>query len=96
MYFHYISNNQEIITDNSIVLIDAGAEYQYYAADITRTFPANGRFSAEQRAIYELYSLPTRCHQGHQTRRTLVLPAQGHCQNHYTRIGRSWYFKRQL
>ncbi len=50
---HYI-NNQEIIADNSIVLIDAGAEYEYYAADITRTFPANGRFSAEQRAIYEI------------------------------------------
>jgi Xaa-Pro aminopeptidase len=50
---HYVNNNQEI-TDNSLVLIDAGAEYQYYAADITRTFPANGRFSAEQRAVYEI------------------------------------------
>lgn len=50
---HYISNNQEI-KDGDMVLIDAGAEYHNYAADITRTFPANGRFSAEQRAIYEL------------------------------------------
>ena len=50
---HYISNNQPI-SDGDLVLIDAGAEYQNYAADITRTFPANGRFSAEQRAIYEL------------------------------------------
>jgi len=50
---HYVSNNQKI-KDNDLVLIDAGAEYQNYAADITRTFPANGRFSAEQRAIYEL------------------------------------------
>ncbi len=50
---HYNSNNQ-IIADDSIVLIDAGCEYQNYAADITRTFPANGHFSAEQRAIYEI------------------------------------------
>lgn len=50
---HYISNNQTI-KDGDLVLIDAGAEYQNYAADITRTFPANGKFSEEQRAIYEL------------------------------------------
>lgn len=50
---HYISNNQKI-ADGDLVLIDAGAEYHNYAADITRTFPANGKFSPEQRAIYEL------------------------------------------
>jgi Xaa-Pro aminopeptidase len=50
---HYISNNQTI-DKGGLVLIDAGAEYQNYASDITRTFPANGRFSAEQRSIYEL------------------------------------------
>jgi Xaa-Pro aminopeptidase len=50
---HYINNNQEI-REGDLVLIDAGAEYNNYAADITRTFPANGRFSGEQRAIYEL------------------------------------------
>lgn len=50
---HYVANNR-VIEDNSIVLIDAGCEYHYYASDITRTFPANGRFSAEQRAIYEI------------------------------------------
>jgi Xaa-Pro aminopeptidase len=50
---HYISNNEKV-KDGELVLIDAGAEYNYYAADITRTFPANGRFSVEQRAIYEL------------------------------------------
>jgi Xaa-Pro aminopeptidase len=33
---------------------DAGAEWEYYASDVTRTFPVNGRFSAEQRALYEL------------------------------------------
>ena len=50
---HYIRNDQKI-AENDLVLIDAGAEFQNYAADITRTFPANGKFSGEQRAIYEL------------------------------------------
>lgn len=50
---HYVTNNAKI-KNGDLVLIDAGAEYQHYAADITRTFPANGRFSAEQREIYEL------------------------------------------
>lgn len=50
---HYSSNNQ-VIQDGSIVLIDAGCEFQNYASDITRTFPANGRFTDEQRAIYEI------------------------------------------
>jgi Xaa-Pro aminopeptidase len=50
---HYVNNNQKV-ADGDVVLIDAGAEYQNYAADITRTFPANGRFTGEQRAIYEL------------------------------------------
>ena len=50
---HYVTNNEKI-KEGSLVLIDAGAEYQHYAADITRTFPANGRFSAEQRAIYDI------------------------------------------
>lgn len=50
---HYINNNAKI-KSGDLVLIDAGAEYQNYAADITRTFPANGKFSGEQRAIYEI------------------------------------------
>lgn len=50
---HYNNNNQ-IIEKEGVVLIDAGCEYQNYASDITRTFPANGRFSEEQRAIYEI------------------------------------------
>lgn len=50
---HYSENNAEL-KDGDIVLIDAGCEYQYYASDITRTFPVNGRFSPEQRAIYEI------------------------------------------
>jgi len=50
---HYIENNQTI-KNGDIVLIDAGCEYDYYAADITRTFPANGKFSTEQKIIYEI------------------------------------------
>ncbi len=50
---HYINNDQPI-KSGDLVLIDAGAEYQYYASDVTRTFPANGRFTEEQRAIYEI------------------------------------------
>lgn len=50
---HYIENDQPI-KDGDLVLIDAGCELDNYASDITRTFPANGRFSAEQAAIYDL------------------------------------------
>lgn len=50
---HYITN-EKTIQNGDMVLIDAGAEYDYYASDVTRTFPANGRFTKEQRAIYEI------------------------------------------
>ena len=50
---HY-ARNREVLKDGDLLLIDAGAEYDCYAADITRTFPVNGRFSREQRAVYEL------------------------------------------
>ena len=50
---HYIDNNS-MIQDGDLVLIDAGCELNYYAADITRTFPANGLFSREQQALYEV------------------------------------------
>lgn len=50
---HYRANKARL-NDGDLVLIDAGAEYQGYASDITRTFPANGRFSPPQRALYEL------------------------------------------
>jgi len=50
---HYISNRDEL-HDGDLLLIDAGAEYDGYASDITRTFPVNGKFSAEQRALYEV------------------------------------------
>ncbi|MCZ2722106.1 aminopeptidase P N-terminal domain-containing protein [Marinomonas sp. 15G1-11] len=50
---HYI-NNQDEIRDGDLVLIDAGCELGCYASDITRTFPANGRFSEPQAALYQV------------------------------------------
>jgi len=49
---HYVDNRDEL-KDGDLVLVDAGCEYGYYASDITRTFPVNGRFSPVQRALYE-------------------------------------------
>ena len=50
---HYIEN-QSALKSGDLVLIDAGCEYQNYAADITRTFPINGKFSIAQAAIYDI------------------------------------------
>lgn len=50
---HYIRNSDPL-RDGELVLIDAGAEWHGYAADITRTFPVNGRFGAAQRQLYEI------------------------------------------
>ena len=50
---HYHENSAEL-NDGDLLLIDAGCEYELYASDITRTFPVGGRFSPEQRAVYEV------------------------------------------
>jgi Xaa-Pro aminopeptidase len=50
---HYIENSAPL-KNGDLVLIDAGCELDYYAADITRTFPVNGKFSPEQKALYEI------------------------------------------
>ncbi|QIM66648.1 Xaa-Pro aminopeptidase [Mannheimia granulomatis] len=50
---HYNENDQAL-KDGDLLLIDAGAEFAYYAGDITRTFPINGKFSEPQKALYEL------------------------------------------
>jgi Xaa-Pro aminopeptidase len=50
---HYGDNNA-LLRDGDLLLIDAGCELHGYASDITRTFPVNGRFSAEQKAVYEI------------------------------------------
>lgn len=50
---HYVENDKEL-KDGDLVLIDAACEYQFYASDITRTFPVNGKFSPEQKALYNV------------------------------------------
>ncbi len=50
---HY-TENRDVLRAGDLVLIDAGCELDYYAGDITRTFPVDGRFSVEQKALYEL------------------------------------------
>ncbi|MCU6432476.1 aminopeptidase P N-terminal domain-containing protein [Undibacterium sp. Jales W-56] len=50
---HYSSNNAQI-KDGDLILIDAGCEFDSYASDITRTFPANGRFSEAQKILYQI------------------------------------------
>ncbi len=50
---HYRANNAPL-RDGDLLLIDAGAEYECYASDITRTFPVNGRYSPAQRALYDI------------------------------------------
>jgi len=50
---HYISNDAELVK-GELILIDAGCEYDYYASDITRTIPVNGKFSQAQRELYEM------------------------------------------
>lgn len=51
---HYIDNYKPNITSKELVLMDLGAEYHGYTADITRTIPANGKFSTDQKLIYNL------------------------------------------
>ncbi len=50
---HYDTNRRQT-SESDLVVVDAGAEYRHYAADITRTFPVSGKFTERQRAIYEL------------------------------------------
>ncbi len=50
---HYRDNDQPL-SSGELLLIDAGCEFECYASDITRTFPVNGRFTSEQRAVYEV------------------------------------------
>jgi Xaa-Pro aminopeptidase len=50
---HYINNDRQV-QENELLLIDAGCSYNYYNGDITRTFPVNGKFTPEQKIIYEI------------------------------------------
>lgn len=51
---HYIDNYKPAIEDGELILMDLGAEYHGYTADVTRTIPVNGKFSKEQKLIYDL------------------------------------------
>jgi Xaa-Pro aminopeptidase len=50
---HYVTN-EDINIDNELILMDLGAEYRGYTADVTRTIPVNGKFSPEQKEIYDI------------------------------------------
>ncbi len=50
---HYVENNAPL-KDGDLILIDAGAEYEGYASDITRTFPVNGKYTKAQREVYDV------------------------------------------
>lgn len=50
---HYVENNMPL-KDGDLILIDAGAEYEGYASDITRTFPVNGKYTSAQREVYDV------------------------------------------
>ncbi len=50
---HYTTNNRKM-EDGDFLLIDAGAEFGYFTGDVTRTYPVNGRFSSQQKAVYEI------------------------------------------
>ncbi|MGL6160020.1 Xaa-Pro aminopeptidase [Microbulbifer sp.] len=53
LVMHYCANRAPL-KNGDLVLVDAGCEYRGYAADVTRTYPVNGRFSGEQKALYEI------------------------------------------
>jgi Xaa-Pro aminopeptidase len=50
---HYV-RNRDMLGDDALLLIDAGAEYGYYTADVTRTWPVSGKFTPPQRALYDV------------------------------------------
>jgi Xaa-Pro aminopeptidase len=69
---HYVENNRPL-KDGDLLLIDAGAEYQGYAADITRTFPVNGKFTKPQREVYDVVlDVQLQCIEATKTGNTVV------------------------
>jgi Xaa-Pro aminopeptidase len=72
---HYQANNRRM-EDGDLLLVDAGCEYDYYASDVTRTYPVNGRFTPEQRAIYEVVL------EAHEAALAAVAPGNGWIQPH--------------
>jgi Xaa-Pro aminopeptidase len=72
---HYQANNRRM-SDGDLLLVDAGCEYDYYASDVTRTYPVNGRFTPEQRAVYEVVL------EAHEAALAAVAPGNGWIQPH--------------
>lgn len=72
---HYHANSRRL-EDGDLLLVDAGCEYDYYASDVTRTYPVNGRFTAEQRAIYEVVL------EAHQAALAAVVPGNAWSEPH--------------
>ncbi|MEP7270015.1 MAG: aminopeptidase P N-terminal domain-containing protein [Acidobacteriota bacterium] len=69
---HYNENRKRVESDE-LVVVDIGAEYSYYAADITRTYPSSGKFSPRQREIYDLVLLAQRrCEESVEVRKTAL------------------------
>lgn len=50
---HYVTNDSKIL-DNTLVLFDLGVDYKHYCSDVSRTFPANGKFTKRQKEVYEV------------------------------------------
>lgn len=50
---HYVDNNR-VLSQGDLVVVDIGAEHEYYAADLTRTYPVSGRYTSRQREVYDL------------------------------------------
>lgn len=73
---HYEVNNRQI-QDGDLIVMDIGAEYGYYSADITRTIPVNGKFSKEQKEIYEIVL------EAQQSAIDIVAPGKGIYEVHY-------------
>lgn len=76
---HYHANNRRM-EDGDLLLVDAGCEYDYYASDVTRTYPVNGRFTAEQRAIYEVVL------EAHEAALTAVMPGNSWNEPHVAAV----------
>ena len=60
---HYTANRARI-EDGELLLLDTGAEHDFYSADVTRTIPANGAFTPEQRAVYDIVLAAQRSKRG--------------------------------
>lgn len=76
---HYTENDRQM-QDNELLLIDAGCAYGYYNADITRTFPVGGKFSPEQKALYEIVL------EAQRQAIAQVHPGHAYCQIHDTAV----------